>query len=460
MRSNGDANPAGRSRSRRPLVGGWKRSPALAAGLSWWSAVRAGLAKYGRAGGSDGERLGLSAGDAGFQITAVPPPRSWQDVRTWFYENAFAPSWLHGRWNHRAVGYLVGVLLQVVAALATLGIIQAIPTFAVRGGLFDLVVVFVALNFGAGPGLIATLAGATLLTYVVFPPHFSVLLEEQADLVGTTAMLLVGLFLSRMVSQRERARRTAQAAVRRMDDFLGVASHELRTPMTVLKASIQFARRLVQRSLRQAMPEGDDTRNQMVEVLTLLDRAEMQLDRQNRLIGDLVDASRIQTNQFILRPHPCDLAAVVREAVEAQQIVQPARVIRLGLPDHLPVPVLADADRLGQVVTHFLTNALKYSEDHLPVEVELLVRDGYARVSVADHGPGISKAEQEHIWDVFHRASGVEVRSGSSVGLGLGLYISRKIMERLGGQIGVQSVPGQGATFWFALPLIGGSASA
>lgn len=116
------------------------------------------------------------------------------------------------------------------------------------------------------------------------------------------------------------------------------------------------------------------------------------------------------------------------------------------------VPVVADPERLRQVMNNYLSNALKYSEADKPVEVRLEVTSDEVHVSVHDAGPGLSKHEQEHIWERFYRVPGMEVKSGSGVGLGLGLHISRTIVERLGGNVGVQSIPGSGSTFWFTLP--------
>jgi signal transduction histidine kinase len=115
---------------------------------------------------------------------------------------------------------------------------------------------------------------------------------------------------------------------------------------------------------------------------------------------------------------------------------------------------MADPDRIGQVVTNYLTNALKYSIAAMPVDVHLTVEQGLARVAVRDRGPGLPLEEQQRLWQRFYRVAGINVRSGSGVGLGLGLYICRSIIERHYGEVGVQSAPGQGSTFWFTLPLI------
>jgi signal transduction histidine kinase len=143
----------------------------------------------------------------------------------------------------------------------------------------------------------------------------------------------------------------------------------------------------------------------------------------------------------------------VRAAVEEQRQLVPQRTILMRCLFDRPVPVVADADRIGQVVTNYLTNALKYSLEERPVEVGIQIHDQQARVWVSDQGPGLSPAEQEHLWQHFYRVPGVEVQSGSGIGLGLGLYISKTIIDQHQGQVGVQSTLGKGSTFWFTLPL-------
>ncbi len=121
-----------------------------------------------------------------------------------------------------------------------------------------------------------------------------------------------------------------------------------------------------------------------------------------------------------------------------------------------PVTVLADADHISQVVSNYLTNALKYSDARQPVEVCLRSNGREARVLVCDNGPGLALSAQEHIWDRFYRVEGIAVQSGSGVGLGLGLHICRTIIEAQGGLVGVESEPGGGSTFWFTVPLASG----
>jgi len=153
---------------------------------------------------------------------------------------------------------------------------------------------------------------------------------------------------------------------------------------------------------------------------------------------------------------PCDLLTIARDAVQEQQSAWPERALTLDLPPRATLPLVADADRIGQVITNYLTNALKYSTEDQPVVVRITARNGSARVAVRDRGPGLSPEQQTHLWERFYRVPGIELQSGSGVGLGLGLHICKTIVERHGGHVGVESAPGAGSAFWFTLPLAGG----
>ncbi len=281
--------------------------------------------------------------------------------------------------------------------------------------------------------------------------------EEETALAGAIAKLAA------LVIERERLlyeRANAQAnelalreANRRMDEFLGMAGHELRTPLTAISGNIQLALRQLKKSIYEDGTYADDLASKLELIQMLLDRAERQVRLQNRLVGDLLDISRIQANKIALNVEPRNLVAIVREAVQDQSLVTPARSIRLHVPAEATAPVVADADRIGQVVTNYLTNAIKYSPADRPIEVSLAIEGQMARVAVQDEGPGLSQAEQQAVWERFYQVERIKAQRGSGTGLGLGLHICQTIIEQHQGKVGVQSSPGEGSTFWFSLPL-------
>lgn len=138
---------------------------------------------------------------------------------------------------------------------------------------------------------------------------------------------------------------------------------------------------------------------------------------------------------------PCDLIEIVQENVQNQHYENPQRYITVELPSLQQVLILADVDRIGQVVSNYLSNAHKYSPPDSPIEVHIAVNEQSVRVSIRDEGPGLQVEEQELIWERFYRAKGIEVQSGSGVSLGPGLHICRTIIERHGEQVGVASTP-------------------
>jgi signal transduction histidine kinase len=282
-------------------------------------------------------------------------------------------------------------------------------------------------------------------------PHLLILLLMLLALTRQAVGFLDYIHIQR---EREADRANVLAlreANRRMDEFLNIASHELKTPLTSLQGHTQvLVRRLNATQLQGA--DAEDLARLIVMVHSVLERSTRSLHRIGRLIDDLLDVARIHDGRLGFWLEPCDLVAIVQTAIEEQLLVV-SRTIRLALPATCPVLVLADADRVGQVVTNYLTNALKYSAEDRPIEVCLQVEGEVARVSVRDEGVGLPADEQAHIWERFYRASGIRVQSGSGVGLGMGLYISKSIIERLHGQVGVHSAPGHGSTFWFTLPL-------
>jgi len=271
------------------------------------------------------------------------------------------------------------------------------------------------------------------------------------------------LEINRDITERERIQREREEAHanelalreanRRMDEFLGIVSHELRTPLTTIKGNVQLARLRLRTSLREVPASMDVLRGMLEEVQMMLERAERQTNVQNRMVSDLLDISRLQADKLELRLVPCDLAAIVLEMVEDQRSTTLKRTIYLEMPEGEIAPVIADPERIGQVINNYLTNALKYSQEGRPVDVQLKKEQNVVRVLVRDEGPGLTPEEQVQVWDRFYQVEGIKRQRGSSVGLGLGLNICRAIIEQHQGEVGVESTIGEGSTFWFTLPL-------
>jgi signal transduction histidine kinase len=173
------------------------------------------------------------------------------------------------------------------------------------------------------------------------------------------------------------------------------------------------------------------------------------------MVTDLLDVSRVQTGQLGLHRNSCDIVGVTRLCVEELRVTWDTRTITLEAEDE-EVFVHADADRIRQVVANFVTNALKYSAPDRPVVVAVRRERDTVRVQVRDQGPGLTDEQQRTIWERYRRVQAVPVlddSQGIGGGLGLGLYVSRTIIQDHGGAVGVESTPGVGSTFWFTLGL-------
>lgn len=279
--------------------------------------------------------------------------------------------------------------------------------------------------------------------------------KEAARLTSAAARLGALVLERERLLRKQTEARASELALRatqaQMESFLGMAGHELKNPLAALKLGIQMTERRLQRLAGRAPAPPDFFAQHLAQ-------SRYQMERLERLVNDLLDVSRVRAGKLEFSLETSDLRSMVLRAVEEQRQANPARALLLRLPTDLAVPVFVDAGRIGQVVTNYLTNALKYSPAARPVEVGLDLEDQQARVWVRDEGPGIPPEEQEHIWERFHRVKGIEVQSGTGVGLGLGLHICRTIIERHQGQVGVESAPGKGSTFWFTLPVTSPSA--
>jgi len=216
------------------------------------------------------------------------------------------------------------------------------------------------------------------------------------------------------------------------DEFIAMASHELKTPMTSLFGFLQLANRNTGEGIAK----------------NLLERAIRQLEKMIVLVSDLFDVSKIQSGKLQLNMEYLNLAMLIQEMKESFLQAHPTHILNIEIPEESFVN--ADRMRLEQVLTNLLNNAVKYAPQEKTIELKVQHLENVVLTSIKDFGPGISEENQRHIFSQFYQAK--ENKDGSS-GLGLGLFISKDIIERHGGQIWVESEPGKGATFNFSLPL-------
>ena len=254
---------------------------------------------------------------------------------------------------------------------------------------------------------------------------------------------ILALFIERERSEGERARLLAlerqarsgaEEARRRQELFMAVIAHDLRGPLTAIRGYAQLFRRF------ETLPK--ERRAQAVSTIL------SEVDRLGRLISDLLDFSRVVAGRLRIAPQPVDLVGLARQVVEAQQLTTTAHQIILEAPPR--VQGMWDPDRLAQVLTNLISNAIKYSPEGGNVWVRLRPRDQEVEISVADQGMGLTTEERARLFEPFARLE----RTRSLKGAGLGLFIAKGIVEAHGGQIWAESAgPGKGSTFFVALPL-------
>ncbi|HEX5745008.1 MAG TPA: ATP-binding protein [Archangium sp.] len=287
----------------------------------------------------------------------------------------------------------------------------------------------------------------TLSNGRMYETHWVPLRDPEGRLTGTLGLAVdvtqrerETRWRARLFSEAQEARTEAERMVRLRDEFLSVASHELKTPLTSLSLQLHT---LLQRARQGTRPEDAETAQR-------LEKAQRQLHKLARMMDELLDVSRLAEGRLRLELSDVDLVQVVREVLERLQEEASRTGSRLELRADGPVVGRWDRTKLEQVVTNLVSNALKYGAG-APVEVQVHSSGAMALLEVKDHGIGIAPEDLERIFGKFERA--VPVRQYG--GFGLGLYIVRQIVEALGGGVDAESTPGQGATFHLVLPLAG-----
>jgi signal transduction histidine kinase len=250
---------------------------------------------------------------------------------------------------------------------------------------------------------------------------------------------------ARVAAEAARRRGEEHQAIRVHEEFLAIAAHELRTPVTSLQLALQT---VSLRLKRERLVEGAP------QVARMLDLAERKIRDLDRLVEKLLEVSTMAGGSLELSLSEVDLAEAVRSAVAGLR--EPLRASGSALTLDGPEPLVGrwDRTRVEQVVTHLLSNAIKYGHGR-PIAVHTRAEDGVARLVVEDHGLGIAREAQARIFGRFERAASLRQYGG----LGLGLYVVKQVVERLGGRVECASVLDSGSTFTVTLPRRGPSDS-
>jgi two-component system phosphate regulon sensor histidine kinase PhoR len=246
------------------------------------------------------------------------------------------------------------------------------------------------------------------------------LLDEHGAVTGG-----IGTFMD--VTQRRKS-------IQHKDEFISVASHELRTPVTTLQASLQLLSRMKDNPSPIMLPK-------------LIDQANKSLNRVSVLIGDLLNTTKMADGQLHLNKKVTTLAPLLSDCCNHIHTSEEHTITVTGDKE---LQANIDADKIDQVVVNLVNNAVKYAPDSKDITINITRQDNFARISISDNGPGIPPEKLPYLFDRYYR---VDSSGKQYSGLGLGLYICAEIIKKHNGQIGADSELGKGSTFWFTLPL-------
>ena len=259
--------------------------------------------------------------------------------------------------------------------------------------------------------------------------------EHYLNISGAPIRASDGRILGAVESLRDvTAKREAE---RERNRTLSLVAHELRTPLTAIKLSIDLTLRRTQKHL-----ETDPA---------TLDVAISSCLQLERMVNDLVDVARAEREQMALSFTRCDAVALAAQAIAEQQATTP-KTMTLATPTE-PLPINADAARMRQVLSNLLSNAVKYSPPDTSVALVVERRGDDVWFGVSDAGPGVPAEAAARLFEAFYRAPDVVSQTGQNVGLGLGLFLCKRIVDLHHGEIGQRNLPEGGSLFWFSVPL-------
>ena len=344
-------------------------------------------------------------------------------------------------------GYAFAALaVATVSAFAAI-VLQRVPLGNVAL-LYLLAVLATAALFGSGPAVVAALGAFVASNYLFVEPRYTLHVANPDDVVALAVFLTAALITGQLAAalrrraeeaeQRERTRAEAEI-LRRTDELrtalLHAVSHDLRTPLSSIIASAG--------ALRQ-----DAAGWSQEEHAELAATIEEEARRLNRIVGNLLDLSRIEAGALVPRKDWYDLGALVDDVVGRLRGVTTGRALEIDVPYELP-PLLMDYVEIDQVLSNLIENAVKHTPAGSPITVGVRVVGSDARVDVADGGPGLPPDALARVFEPFYRANGHRAGGGT----GIGLAVARGLVEAHGGRIWAENQPGGGARFTFTLPM-------
>ncbi len=379
------------------------------------------------------------------------------------YKYMHVPWWLLPPTGYIITFPLVGLALLIPFGFRHLGIYEAFLDTPLV-----LVTLIIALIWGTEPAVLSILLG-TMAFDIYFLSPTPMLIHGWNASLPLIPFVLAQIIMVVLAAQRERSRRYMLFARQEMegyanalervnqelkqsnqelekanklkDQFLSMASHELKTPITSIRGQAQLGMLRLKKQV-ELPPELEPVR-------TSLERIDQHTHRLNSLVDDLLDLSILSSGKIKLRTTQCDLGELCREVITEQQTLSDC-AITLELPSS-PVLLQADCERLSQVVTNLVSNAIKYSAENSVIQVCISQSGDTALMQVHNEGTPIQEELQANLFEPFYRTP--TAQSSSKKGWGLGLAISKQIVERHGGRIWVESSQKKGTTFRIELPL-------
>lgn len=297
-----------------------------------------------------------------------------------------------------------------------------------------LAVVFVAIRWGRGPAIAASIVSVLAFDFFLIPPYLTLSVADIEYFFTFAAFLVVGIVVSTFAS-KVRKQIIQRQTEKLHSALLSSISHDLKTPLVSITGA-----------LTALLDKKSNLDTQHAR--ELLEMAREESDRLNRIVNNLLDMTKMESGILRISKKPCDLRDLIGACLEQLKNKIGSRDIKIDIPKDFP-EVAVDFPFILKAFFNVIDNALKYSPDGSPVEIRATLVQRKAQVKIRDYGLGIPREDLKRIFEKFYRVE----RSQNVLGTGLGLCISKGIVEAHGGQINVESMPGEGSTFTVELPL-------